>query len=255
MLCLLKVILIIVPLFKTYSFEYKEPDQKTLKRQKEVIREALKRVDLQMNKIKFKDPGQKEIQKQEKNLNDSFQKAQSLSTSSTFLNELEEQRNIIKNLNPQKIQISLKNPITRPKGKKISPPSEKVKEVKNKNLESIASNSQRLIVFLSFSMPEKELKAFLREGKKHQALFVMRGFYKDFKSTYTKIKNLSTKKEEFGMSIDPLKFKQFDIKVVPSFVLLKEPLDQLNPYQTPSNFIKASGSVSIGYFLERAEGI
>ena len=107
-------------------------------------------------------------------------------------------------------------------------------------------------MFLSFSIPEKSLHAWLLQCKKSGATPVIRGLINNsFKDTMTKIQLLS-KKTGAGIQLDPILFKTFEITKVPAVVYVKD-----NP-ECPSNmnckevvYDSFYGDVSLDYALEK----
>lgn len=93
------------------------------------------------------------------------------------------------------------------------------------------------LIFVTLSMPIAELKLLLAEGSKIGAPVIIRGLYKDLKSTAKKIKELAV---ENGVLIDPTMFIKYQVREVPTFIL---PI-------TNTKYVKGRGSVSLSYFLE-----
>lgn len=82
--------------------------------------------------------------------------------------------------------------------------------------ESARKTSQELTlyIFVSFSMPKQTIKALAIEAKKHNASLVIRGLIQN--SFINTAKFLQEMRE--GIVLDPTLFKEYDIKVVPTFV-------------------------------------
>jgi type-F conjugative transfer system pilin assembly protein TrbC len=81
-----------------------------------------------------------------------------------------------------------------------------------------AEKNDRVMVFVSFSMPDASLKALAESAKKHHAILVMRGLYQDsFAQTAQKI-------QELGISVDihPELFETHHVTSVPTFVRIKD---------------------------------
>lgn len=94
-----------------------------------------------------------------------------------------------------------------------------------------------LLVFVSFSMPVETLKSLAKQVNQIGGKIVLRGLVNgSFKQTAEKIKDLQKE-----VIIDPTLFDEYQVKVVPTFVLrnAKEEHDQL------------SGNVSLEYALEQ----
>ena len=100
-------------------------------------------------------------------------------------------------------------------------------------------NKLNLYVCISLEQPDSYLRSIINEAGKIHAQVVIRGFYKNFKTTYKRIKNLSN---EFGIAINPLLFSKHNIQSVPTFILEDE-----------NNLVIAKGSTSFRYFLDLVE--
>ena len=77
-----------------------------------------------------------------------------------------------------------------------------------------------LYLFLSFSLPQKSLRLYLKEAKRYGARVVLRGFIGA--SLRDTVRTLKTLIEEtgYGVQIDPTIFDQFTVEQVPAFVLM-----------------------------------
>ncbi|WP_298624835.1 type-F conjugative transfer system pilin assembly protein TrbC [uncultured Legionella sp.] len=119
--------------------------------------------------------------------------------------------------------------------------------------ESISTHLKKVshvIVFLSFSMPDKSLESWLRQCKISGATPVIRGLINNsFKETMSVIKTLS-EKVGIGVQLDPLLFQTFGIKQVPSVVYAKDiPECPANMDCKPIAFDVLYGDVSLNYAL------
>jgi type-F conjugative transfer system pilin assembly protein TrbC len=77
-----------------------------------------------------------------------------------------------------------------------------------------------ILVFVSFSMPKASLAKLSKDAQKHDATLVLRGIYRNsFPETKDKILEINPN----GMQLDihPDLFKRYNIKRVPTFVLLR----------------------------------
>ncbi|HAU0262608.1 TPA: type-F conjugative transfer system pilin assembly protein TrbC [Legionella pneumophila] len=124
-----------------------------------------------------------------------------------------------------------------------------------KTQESIATHLKKVsqvLVFLSFSMPERSLHAWLLQCKQSGATPVVRGLiHNSFKETMTAIQKLSQKKG-IGMQLDPILFKTFEITAVPAVVYVKDmPACPANMNCKPVDYDKLYGDVSLDYALEK----
>lgn len=113
----------------------------------------------------------------------------------------------------------------------------------------------QVLVFLSFSMPEKSLQAWLLQCKQSGATPVIRGLiHNSFKDTMSIIQTLS-KKTGIGMQLDPILFKTFDITRVPAVVYVKDTPDcPANMDCKPVSYDSLYGDVSLDYALEKMRG-
>ena len=94
-------------------------------------------------------------------------------------------------------------------------------------------------VFVSFSMPKDTLKALAREVKAHKGVLVIRGLVENsFVQTAKRLQEVGE-----GVILDPTLFKDYDVKVVPTFVL-----NHKHAYQ------KIAGNISLAYALEKFKG-
>lgn len=100
-----------------------------------------------------------------------------------------------------------------------------------------------LLVFVSFSMPMESLKLLGDQVQKAGGSLVFRGLVKDsFPLTAEKMRKLGTE-----AMIDPTLFEAFQVKGVPTFVMLSTPLQTLE--QLPS-YDQLTGHVSLKHALD-----
>ncbi len=98
---------------------------------------------------------------------------------------------------------------------------------------------KRLLVFVSFSMPESSLKSLAEDAKTHNAVLIMRGLCEDsFVKTAAKLKEL-----EVSVDIHPELFETHQITTVPTFVEVKDK-EELN---------RLSGNVSLKFCVSKFE--
>lgn len=103
-----------------------------------------------------------------------------------------------------------------------------------------ATNTEKMssppLIFVSLSMPEATLKSLYIDAQAHGAALVLRGLKNhSFKQTTEALKQLG-----ITVQIDPLLFKKYQIKAVPTFVWVVGP-------QTHT----LSGNVSLAYALSQ----
>ena len=98
---------------------------------------------------------------------------------------------------------------------------------------------KRLLVFVSFSMPESSLKSLVEEAKTHNAVLVIRGLHEDsFVKTAAKLKKL-----EVSVDIHPELFEAHKITSVPTFIEVKDK-EEIN---------RLSGNVSLKFCVSKFE--
>jgi type-F conjugative transfer system pilin assembly protein TrbC len=97
-------------------------------------------------------------------------------------------------------------------------------------------SKSNLYIFVSFSMPKKTLKALALEAQKHQGILVIRGL---IDNSFLKTAQLLQEIEE-GVILDPILFRKYKIKAVPTFVQESEAGTQ-----------QIAGNVTLAYALEK----
>jgi type-F conjugative transfer system pilin assembly protein TrbC len=81
-------------------------------------------------------------------------------------------------------------------------------------------NGAQLIVFISTSMSEKSIKQWAIQADLLGTELVIRGFVNNsFKETVALARGLFEEGKVGGFNIDPLKFKQYSVDVVPTVIL------------------------------------
>ncbi len=97
-----------------------------------------------------------------------------------------------------------------------------------------------ILVFVSFSMPKASLIKLNKQAQKYNATLIMRGIYKNSFSEMRK-KILEISPDGLSINIDPKAFEQYNIKQVPTFVLV-ENNKEIN---------RLAGNVSLDYAYEK----
>lgn len=128
--------------------------------------------------------------------------------------------------------------------------------VKNLETEDLA---ERRLVFISCSQNKRNLEDIIRQAKVHGFAPVMRGLkdgsYKKTAEFFSEI----VKNTGYGVVIDPESFKEFDVNVVPTFVIAegtektKEKKCKENQSCLPFKFNKVAGNVSFDYVMRLFE--
>lgn len=100
-----------------------------------------------------------------------------------------------------------------------------------------------VVYFLSFSIPEIQLVAVMKEAERNQIPIYIRGLINnDMKATANAIKYLVQKHGIKGINIDPVRFDYYGVKAVPALVK-----------KCGSNFDVVYGNGSINHALELIE--
>lgn len=220
---MLRALILILISIQVYAeeIEYSEPTTKEINQQNAVIKQALK----QSKEIQ-KDGSLKEILNQERKKLNSLNEFKGLNiTMPEFLEKERTDRYLAKALAA---------------GRSISD------KASNQTI-----NDKNLIVLVSFSMPESQIKSLISEGYRIGAKIAVRGLINDdFEKTLIKLKTLAGKMDG-SVLIDPTLFMRFSTESVPTFVLPLEPLANCSNKGCPTpEHIKASGSASFQYFLD-----
>lgn len=102
------------------------------------------------------------------------------------------------------------------------------------------SEAEHAVLFVSLGMPDNALAAYFKQGKQYHIPVVIRGLYTQkqnqstnpyvgrFKDTANRVKKLLNKSKVGGVSIDPILFRAFHIKVVPALVVYNDHLSCIN---------------------------
>ncbi len=110
----------------------------------------------------------------------------------------------------------------------------------------------RLLIFISASMPKKTIINLMHQGSTLGAIFVVRGLIQgSYVKTYSYFYQLKMD-NNIGIMINPTMFKAFEITAVPTFALYQSTQDLMH---TACNIVpvytKVSGNVSIDYALNQ----
>lgn len=108
----------------------------------------------------------------------------------------------------------------------------------------------RLLIFISASMPKKTIVNLINQGSSLGAIFVVRGLIQgSYVKTYRYFYQLKGD-NNVGVIINPTMFKAFDITSVPTFALYQSSQDLMHTAcNIKPNYTKVSGEVSIDYAL------
>lgn len=115
--------------------------------------------------------------------------------------------------------------------------SASARELINVQEEAISTRRNGLLIFVSFSMPSSLLIKLDAIARQAGGKLLIRGLKNNsFKETFAYIKQM----QSIAIDIDPQAFEQFDIKLVPAFVV-----------NEGSKFDKLVGNISVHYALEQ----
>ncbi len=109
-----------------------------------------------------------------------------------------------------------------------------------------------ILIFISFSMPEKSIEAYLRDAKKIHASVVIRGLIDNsFQKTFQRIAMLVKSSGGDGVELNPIWFKRFDIKTVPAVVVVVDgsPCFKNNTCQKDRDFDVMTGDITLASAL------
>ena len=88
------------------------------------------------------------------------------------------------------------------------------------SLQNQQENAPKLIIFISSSMPAKSIQQWAIQAEKLGAELVIRGFVNNsFKETVILARELFSNHRVGGFNVDPFKFSQYQVNVVPTVVL------------------------------------
>jgi type-F conjugative transfer system pilin assembly protein TrbC len=202
---------------------------------------------------KYAEPTQEELVKGKRLFSESIKKAETLSKSSEFLADIQKERENLRSVPvvlppPSNLNV---NELFMERGSTKRWLEKAQEGYQNMSLVDQGGPSNRApIVLVSLSMGEAALVEYVREAKKIGAVTALRGVVGDLKETVKMLRDLA-KKAGGGIVIDPTLFRRFEITEVPTLVM---PTESLKPClkgecETPPH-IKASGHVTIEYFLE-----
>mgnify|MGYP000402586198 FL=1 len=121
----------------------------------------------------------------------------------------------------------------------------------NKNAKNKIGNN-RLLVFISSSMPKKSIINLMNQAAPLGAVFVIRGLINgSYVNTYKYFYALKGD-NEIGIMINPTLFKALDVDVVPTYALYQSDQDLLSTAcNVTPKFTKVSGEVTIHFALEQ----
>jgi len=108
-----------------------------------------------------------------------------------------------------------------------------------------------LLIFVSFGMPEQSLKLWAMDANRADGKLVLRGFFENsLQKTTTKTIEIFGQEPNVELAIDPERFQQFKIDVVPAVVLLR-PKQTLEDSDALPDFDVVYGDTTLEAALER----
>jgi conjugal transfer pilus assembly protein TrbC len=118
------------------------------------------------------------------------------------------------------------------------------------------TNEPALLIFVSFSIPERNLRALVDQAARAGATLVLRGL--DSGSLTTTVRRVSSLigQQNVAIQIDPQAFTRFAVTTVPTFVLVQggNTAQQCGANScTAEAFVATAGDVSLGYALEHVQ--
>ncbi len=131
-----------------------------------------------------------------------------------------------------------------------------ISQTRNSNLSSIlpqiktgpsTRNEDKLLVFISSSMPLTAIASYLADAKKYGATVIIKGFIGDsLKNTITFFKRVD--KNATRIKIDPHNFEKFAVRSVPTIILIDNRSEAMAHDITPIHD-RISGNVPLRYAL------
>lgn len=112
------------------------------------------------------------------------------------------------------------------------------------------NSTGNIMIFVSFSMPEKNIKEWLQQAELIHAPVIIRGLVNNsFKETIKKM-SLLTADNRGGVQLDPTLFQKYQITKVPAVVIKKS--SNCLPAQTcEENYDVIYGNVTLSYALKK----
>ena len=112
--------------------------------------------------------------------------------------------------------------------------------------EEVRSKGKRL-VFLTLAMNKKNLEQIIREARVYGFIPVIRGFKDGSYIATAKYLSDIIEKTGYGVEVDPESFKEFDVKLVPTFVVAAPKCTEGNCKGVKYN--KVTGNISFDHVL------
>ena len=128
--------------------------------------------------------------------------------------------------------------------------------------EALATDTPRMLIFISLAMPASQLRQLAAEARRLQAVLLLRSFPDTNTDTATaSAKNayeaIFTDSEETAVLVDPFSFHDYQVSEVPVYILLAREMDvaavcheQLQQCEPPYYTVRVSGAASAGAALQ-----
>lgn len=201
--------------------------------------------------VKYKEPTSAELQKQKDTVGEALKEAAKLRQNKKFLETISRQQSKLEGLSAR--------PATSydvPEYVNMARQKRYLDSIFNGELESNVDNSlpdrDKPLVLISLSMPDNEIRALLKELNAIGSGAVVRGLPEnDIKVFADRIRKIADGDPALaGVSVDPTIFERFGIERVPAFIMPLSSIDACTPQGCPvPQFVKATGSVTLEYFL------
>ena len=132
--------------------------------------------------------------------------------------------------------------------------SQKQQEMAGHFQQTNTSQDSKFYIFASVSLSKQVLKNLVRGAKKYDGVVVIRGIIDDSLTKTVGFLREVLKEDAEGVLIDPMLFRKYEIKMVPSYVLAittpgKEIEDKELSKLTDETFDMIGGTISPGYAL------
>ena len=114
-------------------------------------------------------------------------------------------------------------------------------------MEEKARSKGKRLVFLTLAMNKKNLEQIIREAKVYGFIPVIRGFKDGSYIATAKYLSDIIEKTGYGVEVDPESFKEFDVKLVPTFVVAAPKCTEGNCKGVKYN--KVTGNISFDHVL------
>lgn len=149
----------------------------------------------------------------------------------------------LENNEPEIAPGCLKKKSTKVEAKRKGSIDDVLDEVTKTSHTPSSDNAEKILVFVSFSMPKASLEHLLKEAHKYNAIPVMRGLKDDsFKATQVAYMDLGKELNQ-GIEINPDLFETYQITQVPVFVRVRG----------DKEIARLSGNVSLDYAVKELQ--